>query len=84
MKKQLLLLLLISTCLTGCRSCYADYSQRKAGVQKVCPGCIYSVSERLHIAQDTTKQPNVVYEVTFCQGGFYYNAWDVDHLTRIQ
>ena len=24
MKKQLLMLLLISTCLTGCRSCYAD------------------------------------------------------------
>lgn len=84
MKKQLLMLLLISTCLTGCRSCYADYSQRKRGVEKVCPSCIYTVSENMHIAQDTSTQPNTIYRVTFCTGGGYYNAWDVDHLTKIQ
>ncbi len=82
--KRILAILAISITLTGCRSCYADYSQRRAGVQKVCPGCIYTVSENMHIAQDTTKQPNIIYKVYFCNGGFYYNAWDVDHLTRIQ
>lgn len=82
--KKLLGIVLISLTLTGCRSCQANYEQRRTGVQKVCPGCIYTVSERMHIAQDTTVQPNRIYEVTFCSGGFYYNAWDVDHLTRIQ
>ena len=82
--KKLLLILTISLTLTGCRSCMADYEQRKTGVQKVCPGCIYTISEQMHIAQDTTKNPNIIYKVTFCNGGFYYNAWDVDHLTRLQ
>lgn len=82
--KKVLLFLITGICLTGCKGCFADYSQRRAGVQKVCPGCIYTVSEGMHIAQDTTKNPNIIYRVTFCNGGTYYNAWDVDHLTRIQ
>lgn len=82
--KKLFGLLAITLMLTSCRSCQSNYEQRRSGVQKVCPGCIYTVSESMHIAQDTTKQPNVIYRVTFCSGGLYYNAWDVDHLTRIQ
>ena len=82
--KRILAILAISLTLTSCRSCMANYEQRKAGVQKVCPGCIYTVSEQMHIAQDTTKNPNIIYRVKFCDGGIYYNAWDVDHLTRIQ
>ncbi len=82
--KKLLLTLTIIISLTGCKSCVSNYEQRKAGVQKVCPKCIYTVSENMHIAQDTSKNPNIVYRVYFCTGGIYYNAWDVDHLTKIQ
>ena len=82
--KKLLLTLTIIISLTGCKSCVSNYEQRKAGVQKVCPKCIYTVSENMHIAQDTSKNPNIVYRVNFCSGGLYYNAWDVDHLTKIQ
>jgi hypothetical protein len=82
--KKLLLTLTIIISLTGCKSCVSNYEQRKAGVQKVCPKCIYTVSENMHIAQDTSKNPNIIYRVDFCAGGFYYNAWDVNHLTRIQ
>lgn len=78
------MLLMVTICLTGCRSCYADYSQRKKGVEKVCPTCIYNVSESMHIALDTNTQPNTIYRVTFCTGGTYYSASDVDHLTKIQ
>lgn len=69
--------------MTGCRSCVANYEQRRAGVQKICKGCTYVRSEQMDIAVDTTKQPNIVYGVYFCNGGYYYNAWDVDHLVRI-
>ena len=82
--KKLLLMLAVGITLTGCKSCVSNYAQRKAGVQKVCPNCIYTVSEHMHIAQDTSKQPNIIYRVDFCVGGFYFDAWDVDHLTRIQ
>lgn len=82
--KKLLLLLVTIISLTGCRGCYADYNQRKQGVQKACKTCTYTYSERMHIAIDTAIQPNKVYEVYFCSGGFYYNAWDVDHLVKIQ
>jgi len=82
--KKIAFMFLIGLSLTSCRSCYADYEQRKKGVQKVCPNCIYTVSESMHIAQDTSTEPNTIYRVTFCTGGAYYNAWDVDHLTKIQ
>lgn len=88
--KKLLVLLLISISLTGCKGCYANYDQRKKGVQKVCPTCIYSVVNNttsggyMHIATDTAAKPNIMYSVDFCIGGTYYNAWDVDHLTKIQ
>lgn len=82
MKKVLLLLSVVA--LTGCRGCFSDYSQRKAGVNKVCPTCTYVVSEGMHIAVDTATQPNTIYRVTFCNGAIYYNSWDVDHLTKIE
>ena len=81
--KKVIMYLIISISLTGCRSCYADYEQRKAGVKKVCPNCTYMYSENMHIAVDTSQQPNLIYKVDFCAGG-YYNASDVDHLTKIQ
>ena len=82
--KKLTTILLITTTLMGCRGCFASYEQRRTGVQKVCSGCIYTVSENMHIAQDTSKNPNVIYRVSFKNGGMYFNAWDVDHLTRLQ
>lgn len=82
--KKLFLFILVSIALTGCRSCQADYEQRKKGVEKVCPTCTYTRSEGMDIAVDTSQQPNVVYRIYFCAGGTYYNAWDVDHLTKIQ
>ena len=81
--KKLILFILMTAIMTGCRSCVANYEQRRAGVQKICKGCTYVRSEQMDIAVDTTKQPNVVYRVVFCSGGYYYNAWDVDHLVRI-
>lgn len=71
-------------CLTGCRGCYADYEQKNKGVKKVCPNCTFTHSETMDIAVDTSRQPNIIYRVDFCMGGFYYNAWDVDHLIKIQ
>lgn len=82
--KNLFLLLIVSITLSGCRGCFADYEQKRMGVRKVCPGCTYTRSEGMDMAVDTTTQPNTVYRVYFCNGGFYYNAWDVDHLTKVQ
>lgn len=82
--KKIFIILATSVTLTSCKSCVSNYEQRKSGVSKVCPKCIYTVSENMHIAQDTSVQPNRIYRVTFCNGGFYYNAWEVDHLTKIQ
>lgn len=82
--KKVILILITAMCLTGCRGCQADYEQRRTGVRKICPTCTFVVSEGMYIAIDTAKQPNCVYRVSFCSGGFYYNAWDVDHLTKIQ
>ena len=56
--KKIILILLASVALTGCRSCMANYEQRRKGVQAVCPNCIYTVSEGMHFAQDTSKKPN--------------------------
>jgi hypothetical protein len=82
--KKTILFILICVTLVGCRGCFADYEQRKKGVEKVCPTCTYTRSESMDIAVDTSLQPNIVYRVYFCAGGPYYNAWDVDHLTKIQ
>jgi hypothetical protein len=81
--KKLVLFIMMAVIMSGCKSCYSDYEQRRQGVQKVCKGCTYVRSEGWDIAVDTTKQPNIIYKVSFCSGGFYYNAWDVNHLTRI-
>lgn len=81
--KKLVLFIMMAVIMPGCKSCYADYEQRRGGVQKVCKGCTYVRSEGWDIAVDTTQQPNIIYKVSFCSGGFYYNAWDVNHLTRI-
>ena len=81
--KKLILFILMAVTMSSCKSCYFNYEQRRAGVQKVCKGCTYVRSEGFDIAVDTTKQPNIVYRVIFCNGGIYYNAWDVDHLVRV-
>jgi len=82
--KQFILLATLAMSLTGCKSCSSTYASRKAGVQKVCPKCIYINSENMHIAVDTSTQPNIVYEVYFKGGGIYYTASDVDQLIKIQ
>jgi hypothetical protein len=61
----------------------ADYSERLKGVQKVCPTCNFVMSERSYYAVDTSKQPNIIYQVYFKSGGIWYKASDVDHLVRI-
>jgi hypothetical protein len=61
----------------------ADYSERLKGVQKVCPTCNFVMSEHRYYAVDTSKQPNIIYQVYFKDGGVWYKASDVDHLIRI-
>jgi hypothetical protein len=70
--------------LSSCKSCTSTYSSRKAGVQRVCPNCIYINSESMSIAVDTSVQPNIIYKVGFKSGGIYYTASDVDYLIKIQ
>lgn len=82
--KKLFLILTLLVSLTSCKSCTSTYASRKAGVQKVCPKCIYINSERMNIAVDTSQQPNLVYEVYFKSGGIYYTASDVEELVKIQ
>lgn len=82
--KKILLLATLAVSLTGCKSCTSTYASRKAGVQKVCPKCIYINSEMMHIAVDTSVQPNLIYQVSFKGGGIYYTASDVDQLIKIQ
>lgn len=81
--KQLLTVLTVIIILSSCRGCYADYAERKKGVQQVCPTCNYVRSENMDFAVDTAKQPNIIYRVVFRQGGVYYKASDVDHLIRV-
>lgn len=80
MKK--ILLVITSITLFGCQKFSSDYKDRNAGVLKVCPKCVYVYSEQMHIAIDTSKQPNSVYKVYFCSG-WNYPASDVEHLTKI-
>lgn len=82
--KKLFLVVTLLVSLTSCKSCTSSYASRKAGVQKVCPKCIYINSERMNIAVDTSQQPNLVYEVYFKSGGIYYTASDVEELVKIQ
>jgi hypothetical protein len=70
--------------LSSCKSCTSTYSSRKAGVQRICPNCIYINSERMSIAVDTSVQPNIIYQVHFKLGGIYYIASDVEELVKIQ
>ncbi|MEY4332819.1 MAG: hypothetical protein RLZZ196_1557 [Bacteroidota bacterium] len=74
-------LLLLS--ITSCRRTVADYEERAAGVRKVCPHCTFVTSENRYYAVDTSKQPNIIYIVSFKSGGFFYTASDVDHLIRV-
>jgi hypothetical protein len=82
--KKLFLILTLLVSLTSCKSCTSTYASRKAGVQKVCPKCIYINSENMNIAIDTTQQPNLIYRVEFKSGGIYYTASDVEKLVKIQ
>lgn len=81
--KKILLLLTISTLLVGCKGCFSTYEQRKQGINAVCKSCTFVMSEHTYYAVDTSKQPNVIYQVQFRNGGFYHNAWEVDELIRI-
>lgn len=82
MKKLLLIITCTITLLSSCQKFNSDYAERKAGVLKVCPKCVYVYSQSMHIAIDTSRRPNSIYEVSFCSG-FVYPASDVDHLTKI-
>ena len=82
--KKILLLATLAVSLTGCKSCTSTYASRKAGVQKVCPNCIYINSESMNVAVDTSVQPNLIYRVNFKSGGIYYTASDVEQLIKIQ
>ena len=67
----------------SCKRMTATYETRLAGVKAVCPNCTFVTSECQFYAQDTSKQPNIVYKVYFKNGGMFYTASDVDHLVRI-
>lgn len=82
--KKLFLIITLLVSLTSCKSCTSTYASRKAGVQKVCPKCIFINSEMMNIAVDTSQQPNIIYRVVFKSGGIYYTASDVEELIKIQ
>ena len=68
---------------SSCKRMNADYTERKAGVSAVCNTCTFVMSENIYYAVDTSKQPNIIYMVTFRFGGWFYKASDVDDLIRI-
>ena len=75
-----LMALTFSSCAGGCT---ADYSAKLKGVKEVCPTCTYVTSEGVDIVVDTSKQPNIVYRVTFCTG-LVYPSYKIDYLTKVQ
>lgn len=80
--KKFILGLFLLTSFTACQRFSSDYQSRLNGIQAVCPKCTYVRSEGYDYAQDTSKNPNIVYKVYWC-GGFYYSVSTVDHLVRI-
>lgn len=81
--KKLIIVALLALSISSCRSMQADYNERAMGVRKVCPHCTFVMSEHTYYAVDTSKQPNVIYQVSFKIGGWFFKASDVDHLIRI-
>jgi len=69
--------------ISSCKNMQADYNERAVGVHKTCPHCNFVTSEGRFYAVDTSKQPNIIYNVIFKAGGWWYKASDVDHLIRI-
>ena len=80
--RNLILVLLFACFFVSCQRFYSDYQSRLKGIQAVCPKCTYVRSEGYDYAQDTSKNPNIVYKVYWC-GGFYYSVSTVEHLVRI-
>ncbi len=62
---------------------FTSFPERKASVLKACPTCTFVMSESRYYACDTAKRPNIIYQVYFKSGGWYYSASDIDHLVRI-
>lgn len=84
--KKLLTLGLLALLFTSCNTRFnGDYESRFLGVKKVCPNCtFYSHNSNgiTYYAIDTSKQPNYVYIVDFCDG-VVYSTSTVDHLVKI-
>ena len=68
---------------SGCRRMSTDFNERKASVLETCHTCTFVMSERRYYACDTGKQPNIIYQVYFKNGGWFFKASDIDHLVRI-
>lgn len=81
--KRLILGALLLMSIASCKRMTATYESRLAGVKKVCPNCTFVTSEEAYYAQDTSKQPNIIYKVYFMDGIFYYDASTVNHMVRI-
>lgn len=86
MKRVFLAMVLLAS-FSSCKKMNADYSERKAGVNKVCPKCNFVTNnwsgQTMYYAVDTSIQPNIIYQVEFKTGGWNYSASDVDHLVRV-
>jgi len=83
--KKLLIIGLLALAFGSCQRMNADYESRLAGVKKVCPTCTFNsanYSGTNYFAIDTSKQPNLVYIVVFCDG-IVYSTSTVDHLIKI-
>jgi len=83
MKKILFFAALLLIGSTSCKQMSYNYESRLAGVRRICPTCTFVRSEGSDFAQDTSKNPNVIYKVYFCSGFGFNNASTVDHLVRI-
>ena len=81
--KKIIAVALLALSISSCRSMQADYNERAMGVRKVCPHCTFVISEKRYYAVDTSKQPNIIYQVSFKIGGYWFKASDVEDLIRI-
>jgi hypothetical protein len=72
----------------SCKGYDATIIERQKSLKEVCPTCTLSYASleasgnNFYIAQDTAKQPNIIYQVIFCHG-VLQPIWKVDHITKI-
>ena len=83
MKKILFLLILI----TSCKGYNSSIVEKRQSLKEICPNCVLTWStgknnSGMWIAQDTSKTPNEIFEVTFCYG-IFKPVYTIEYMTKI-